>query len=735
MTTDEVLAIARGGRGGRLPRGALHARRQARAALPRRARGARPRWASRRPRRTWRTAPGGAARDGAAAAREPRHPRRRRAARAARGLRRRRGSCSRRRARGCRSAARPHFGSPDKLPDVRLDAIDRAGRLAIPYTSGILIGIGETRRERVEALLALRDLHERHGHLQEVIVQNFRAKAGTKMAEAPEPSLDDHLWTIAVARLLMPLDVAVQAPPNLAHAEFPRLLEAGINDWGGVSPVTPDHVNPEAPWPERRAARAQAAAAAGPHARAAARDLPALPARPRALARRRRVRGAALAASDARRPGARRGTWFAGDESGSRRRPGSAAGARTRRARSRRRSPRRSIAANAAPSSARPTPRRCCRPAAPRSSCWPRAADARRAERYGDEVTYVVCRNINYTNVCYFRCGFCAFSKGTPGGEPARARLPARASTRSCAAAPRPGSAAPPRSACRAASIPASPAAGTSSSSRRSAPSCRTCTSTRSRRSRSGRARRPRAGRCATTSSSCATPGSAGCRAPRPRSSTTRCAACSAPTSCAPSSGSRSCAPRTRVGLRTTSTIMFGHIEAPVHQARHLLALRDLQRDTGGFTEFVPLPFVHEEAPIALKGLARRGPTFREAVVLHAAARLVLDPYITSIQASWVKLGPDGARALPARRRERPRRHAHERVDQPRRRRQPRPGVPARADGGSDPRRGPRARASAPRCTATRPPSAVAASLRRRARSRRPIRRPTTTVGCSVQPT
>ena len=108
----------------------------------------------------------------------------------------------------------PHFGSPDKLPDVRLDAIDRAGRLAIPYTSGILIGIGETRRERVEALLALRDLHERHGHLQEVIVQNFRAKPGTKMAEAPEPTLDDHLWTIAVTRLLMPLDVAVQAPPE-----------------------------------------------------------------------------------------------------------------------------------------------------------------------------------------------------------------------------------------------------------------------------------------------------------------------------------------------------------------------------------------------------------------------------------------------------------------------------------------------------------------------------------------
>src|SRR3954469_24481548 len=204
----------------------------------------------------------------------------------------------------------PHFGSPDKLPDVRLDAIDRAGRLRIPYTSGILIGIGETRRERVEALLALRDLHERHGHLQEVIVQNFRAKPGTKMAEAPEPTLDDHLWTIAITRLLMPLGVAVQAPPNLAHAEFPRLLEAGIDDFGGVSPVTPDHVNPEAPWPERSLLAAATAAAGRTLA-------PRLPIYPRYLREAERwlsahVRGAALAASDGDGLARDEGTWFAG---------------------------------------------------------------------------------------------------------------------------------------------------------------------------------------------------------------------------------------------------------------------------------------------------------------------------------------------------------------------------------------------------------------------------------------
>ena len=144
----------------------------------------------------------------------------------------------------------PHWASPDKLPARRLETIELAGQLRIPFTSGILIGIGETRAERLEALRALAELHARHGHLQEVIVQNFRAKPGTRMASHPEPSLDDHLWTIAAARLLLPADVAVQAPPNLAYDDFPRLLDAGIDDWGGVSPVTIDHVNPEAPWPD-----------------------------------------------------------------------------------------------------------------------------------------------------------------------------------------------------------------------------------------------------------------------------------------------------------------------------------------------------------------------------------------------------------------------------------------------------------------------------------------------------
>ena len=142
-----------------------------------------------------------------------------------------------------------HHGSPDKDPDVRLETVRMAGELKIPYTSGILIGIGETREERIASLLSLRDLHDTYGHLQEIIIQNFRAKPGTGMEHAPEPALDDLLWTIACARIIFGPDMAIQAPPNLTPDTFGTLVQAGINDWGGVSPVTPDHVNPEAPWP------------------------------------------------------------------------------------------------------------------------------------------------------------------------------------------------------------------------------------------------------------------------------------------------------------------------------------------------------------------------------------------------------------------------------------------------------------------------------------------------------
>src|SRR5271163_1007663 len=142
-----------------------------------------------------------------------------------------------------------HYGSPDKRPEIRLETLRLAGELRVPFTSGILIGIGETRAERLEALFAIRDLHRRFGHVQEVIVQNFRAKPGTKLAGAEEPDFNELLWSIAAARLILGPAMNIQAPPNLSPGVYPRMIAAGINDWGGISPVTPDHVNPEAPWP------------------------------------------------------------------------------------------------------------------------------------------------------------------------------------------------------------------------------------------------------------------------------------------------------------------------------------------------------------------------------------------------------------------------------------------------------------------------------------------------------
>jgi len=536
----------------------------------------------------------------------------------------------------------PHFGSPDKLPEVRLDAIDRAGRLAIPYTSGILIGIGESRRERVEALLALRELHERHGHLQEVIVQNFRAKPGTKMATAPEPSLEDHLWTIAVTRLLMPLEVAVQAPPNLAHAEFPRLLEGGIDDFGGVSPVTPDHVNPEAPWPER-ALLADAAAAAG-------RTLaPRLCIYPRYLRDAERwlssdVRGAALAASDGDGLARDEGTWFAGTSPApplpwqNGRRPQLAGTVSSPFSRALDRSER-GIELSETDAEALLSAR------GPEVELLSRAADARRAERSGEAVTYVVCRNINYTNVCYFRCGFCAFSKGRLA-----ANLRGPAYLLSVEEVVRRCSEAWDRGATEVCLQGGIHPGFTGSWYLELVRAIREALPQLHVHAFSplevwqGAATEGWALQDYLEQLRDAGLGSLPGTAAEILDDEVRRVLC--PDKLRTQQWLEVMRTAHGVGLRTTSTIMFGHIEAPVHHARHLLAIRDLQRETGGFTEFVPLPFVHEEAPIALKGLARHGPTFREAVVLHAAARLVLDPHVTNIQASWVKLGPDGARAL-----------------------------------------------------------------------------------------
>jgi FO synthase len=528
----------------------------------------------------------------------------------------------------------PHHGCPDKRPEVRLATIRAAGELGVPFTSGILIGIGETRRERVEALLALRALHAEHGHLQEIIVQNFRAKPGTAMAGAPEPSLEDHLWTIAVARLVLPPEISVQAPPNLNLVALDRLLAAGIDDWGGISPVTPDHVNPEAPWPALEVLR-RATEAVG-------KELVArLPIYPRYVQEPERwlapaLRRPVLENADAEGY-ARENRWVAGAPSepmaltANRARPGEQLLAVLDRAR-----------AGHPLGEAEVVRLFAARGRAVAAICG--AADELRREVNGDRVSYVVNRNVNYTNICYFRCRFCAFSKGKLAAnlrgpaydleieEIARRTREAwaRGATEMCLQ----GGIHPDYSGatyleiCRTVKAAAPGIHVHAFSPLEVWQGARTLGVSLAE----FLSELKRAGLGSLPGTAAEILDDEVRRVICPDKITTsqwlevmRCAH--------------------GLGLRSTATIMFGHVDHPPHWARHLLRIRELQAETGGFTEFVPLPFVHMEAPIYLKGGARRGPTWREALLMHAVARLVLHPYVTNIQTSWVKMGPHGAQA------------------------------------------------------------------------------------------
>ncbi|HEY6335061.1 MAG TPA: 7,8-didemethyl-8-hydroxy-5-deazariboflavin synthase CofG, partial [Alphaproteobacteria bacterium] len=302
----------------------------------------------------------------------------------------------------------PHFGSPDKHPAVRLETIRLAGEYAVPFTSGILIVIGETRRERIESLLALRAAHERHGHIQEVIVQNFRAKPDTIMADAEDASLDEHLWTIALARLLLGRAMNIQAPPNLRPGALEPLIAAGINDWGGVSPVTPDHVNPEAPWPHLEALEratneedkelVERLAIYPGYAQAPARWLDA------------GLRAAVLRNIDAE-GFARAERWSPGADE-----PvpeGQMALIEAPRPAAIEHGLMETLArAEHGETLSEQEVVRLFKARGPEFGAVCAAAAELRAAVNGDRVSYVVNRNINYTNVCYFRCQFCAFSKG-----------------------------------------------------------------------------------------------------------------------------------------------------------------------------------------------------------------------------------------------------------------------------------------------------------------------------------
>ena len=534
----------------------------------------------------------------------------------------------------------PHYGSPDKQPSVRLEALRLAGELKIPYTSGILIGIGETRRERVESLLALRDINDRYGHIQEIIIQNFCAKPGTLMADRPDAPFEELLWTIAMARLIFGPAMAVQTPPNLNDGVLAQLVAAGISDWGGVSPVTPDFVNPEKPWPTLEKLAEQSAGAG----KILTERLPVYPIHAHQLdewvdaglhrSLLERMDATGLARRDVWTPGsdidpptdtAREG-WQAEPPKTS-----SAVKGIIQRAAAGERLDESSIA-------------RLFRARGNDFTAICEAADQLRREVVGDDVTYVINRNINYTNVCSYACKFCAFSKGKTSenlrGKPyvldtaqvvERAREAwQRGATEVCLQGGiHPQYTGDTYHEICAAIHEALPGMHIHAFS---ALEISQGAATLGLSVEEFLQRLKAAGLNSL-------PGTAA----EILDDEVRDIIC--PDKLKTREWLEVLETAHSVGIRTTSTIMFGHVDRPEHWARHLLHLRDLQARTGGITEFVPLPFVPMEAPIFRRGKSRRGPTYREAVLMHAIARLVLHPHITNIQASWVKMGEAGVLA------------------------------------------------------------------------------------------
>jgi FO synthase len=532
-----------------------------------------------------------------------------------------------------------HRGAPDKEPARRLATLEAAGALAIPFTTGILVGIGDDRSGQLAALRAISASHARHGHVQEVIVQNFLPKPGTAMAKADPCPAEDLQWAIAAARLVLPPDVHVQAPPNLSDQLAP-LLHAGIDDWGGVSPVTADHVNPERAWPALDVLRA-ATEAAG-HTLAPRMTIYPTFAHDPGRWLDPALRFPVLDASDAEGL-ARDATWCSGGAE-----------------------PPPPLLDLTAPPSAAAGGGAVAEVLAgvalgqevgeaeivtlfgargPEVRMVAEVADDLRRQIAGDAVTFVRNRNINYTNVCTFKCRFCAFSKGPLSlnlrGAPYLLELDEI--TRRVAEAVDEGATEVclqggihPNfdgdyylhvlEAVRAGSadihIHGFTALEVTEGARRSeVPLAEYLT------------RLKEAGLKTL-------PGTAA----EILDDEVRAVIC--PDKINTEEWLEAHRTAHSVGLRSNITIMFGSVEQPVSWARHMVRTRALQRETGGFTEFVPLPFVHMATPIYLQKKSRRGPTFRETVLMHAVARLAYAGDIDNIQVSWVKMGGEGARQL-----------------------------------------------------------------------------------------
>ena len=549
-----------------------------------------------------------------------------------------------------------HRGAPDKTPERRLATLEAAGELQIPYTTGILVGIGEDRGDRIEALEAIAESHRRWGHVQEVIVQNFLPKPGTAMQHWPPCARSDHLDAISLARVILPPEVHVQAPPNLA-ADFDELLRAGIDDWGGVSPVTADHVNPERPWPHLD--RLQEVTEAAGHvlaprltvhpsyvrqpdrwidpalhfavldrsdAEGLGRDDPGSQFPERTMERARAGDGA-----DIELVGERSTQWYSGAGTDPMVLvPGRAAA----------RGAVGEVLQGVAEGSEVGLEEIVALFGArgPEVAAVAEAADDLRRSIVGDDVTWVANRNINYTNVCTFKCRFCGFSKGPLSlnlrGTPYLLEISeivqrtVEASELGATEVCLQGGIHP--------DFDGDYYIDVAQAVHAAVPEIHIHGFTALEVTEGARRNReplPDYLRRLMAAGQRSLPGTAA----EILDDEVRAVLC--PDKITTDEWLECHRIAHGVGLRSNVTIMFGSIEQPEHWARHMLRTRTLQAETGGFTEFVGLPFVHMASPIYLQRRARRGPTFREVLLMHAIARIAYRGYIDNIQGSWVKLG------------------------------------------------------------------------------------------------